>query len=136
LSHYIFGMINVCTTLIFLIVIVFCLTFCLLASNLDPPDLTLLSSWDYRCDPVCLSLHLFFFFFLWYWGLNSGPLTWASLPALSLWRVFQDRVWLIICLGWVWTAILLISASRVSRITGMSQKHLACIYLYVWKNLS
>jgi hypothetical protein len=23
-----------------------------------------------------------FYFFLWYWGLNSGPIPWATLPAL------------------------------------------------------
>jgi hypothetical protein len=32
----------------------------------------------------------FFFFFL-YCSFNSGLLPWATLPALFLWRVFQDR---------------------------------------------
>jgi hypothetical protein len=29
-----------------------------LALNLDPPDLCLLSSWDYRCEPLAPSLAL------------------------------------------------------------------------------
>jgi hypothetical protein len=30
------------------------LTICLgLTSNLNPPDFCLLSSWDYRCEPLC-----------------------------------------------------------------------------------
>jgi hypothetical protein len=40
---------------------------------------------------------------------------------------FQDRVSWTICLGWLWTSILLISASRVARMTGVSQQHLAQI---------
>jgi hypothetical protein len=65
------------------------------------------------------------FFFFQYWGLNSGPMPWATPPALFLWRVFQDRVSRTICLGWLWTAILLISASWVARITVMSHQRLA-----------
>jgi hypothetical protein len=66
-----------------------------------------------------------FFVYGWYWGLNSGPSPWATPPALFLWRVFQDRVSWTICLGWIRTAILLISASWVARITGVSYRHLA-----------
>jgi hypothetical protein len=56
---------------------------------------------------------------VWYWGLNSGPSPWATPPALFLWRVFRDRVSQTICLGWLWTMILLISASWVARIIGI-----------------
>jgi hypothetical protein len=51
------------------------------------------------------------FFFLRYWSLNSGPSPWTTPPALFLWRVFQDSVLWPLCLGWLWTVILLISAS-------------------------
>jgi hypothetical protein len=54
--------------------------------------------------------------FLWYWGLNSGPSPWATPPVLFLWRVFRDRVSQTICLGWLWTVLILISPSRVARI--------------------
>jgi hypothetical protein len=40
---------------------------------------------------------------------------------------FQDRVSRTICLGWIWTMILLIAASWVARITGMNHWHLAWI---------
>jgi hypothetical protein len=73
----------------------------------------------------------FFFVCVCYWGLNSGPSPWATPPALFLWRVFWDRVLWTICPGWPRTVILLISASWVARITGMSHWHLAyeCIFL-------
>jgi hypothetical protein len=37
-------------------------------------------------------------------------------------RYFRDRILLTICLGWLQTAILLISASWVARITGLSHQ--------------
>jgi hypothetical protein len=52
--------------------------------------------------------------------LNSGPSPWATPPALFLWRIFWDRVSWTICLGWFRTAILLVSASWVARIIGVS----------------
>jgi hypothetical protein len=42
-----------------------------------------------------------------------------------LWKVFWDRVSWSICPGWFRTAILLISASLVARITCVSHQHLA-----------
>jgi hypothetical protein len=63
------------------------------------------------------------FFFLWYWCLNSGPISPATPPALFLWWVFQDMVSWTICPGWLRTMILLISASWVARITGVSHWH-------------
>jgi hypothetical protein len=61
-----------------------------------------------------------FFFFFWYWALNSGPSPWAIPPAFFSDGFFQDRVLWNICLGWLWTVILLISGSWVARITGVS----------------
>jgi hypothetical protein len=66
-----------------------------------------------------------FFFFFQYWGLNSGTSPWVTPPALFLWRVFRDGVSQTICPGWLQTAILLISASQIVRITGMSHQLLA-----------
>jgi hypothetical protein len=61
-------------------------------------------------------------FSLRYSGLNSGPSPWATPPALFLWRVFQDRVLQTSCPSWLWTTVLLISASHVARITGVSHQ--------------
>jgi uncharacterized membrane protein YcfT len=41
---------------------------------------------------------------------------------------FRDRVLHTVCLGWLWTMILLISAFWVARITGMSHLHLVLGY--------
>jgi hypothetical protein len=69
---------------------------------------------------IHLFICLFIYLFLQYWGLNSGPTTWATPPALFCDGFFWDRVSQTICLGWVQTAVLLISASWVARITGES----------------
>jgi hypothetical protein len=50
-----------------------------------------------------------------------------SLPALLYIGYFQDRVLQTICLGWPQTAILLISAFWVARITAMSHGHSAIL---------
>jgi hypothetical protein len=44
-----------------------------LASNYDPPDLCLMSSYDFRCEPPVLSLTFFFFFAV--LGLELRPFT-------------------------------------------------------------
>jgi hypothetical protein len=46
-------------------------------------------------------------------------------------RCFWDRVSWSICLGWLWTMILLISASQVVRITGVSHRHLVCRFNFL-----
>jgi hypothetical protein len=61
------------------------------------------------------------------WSLNSVPPPWTTPPALFCVGIFQDRVLETIYVGWLWTAILLISASWVARITGVSCQHLAVI---------
>jgi hypothetical protein len=50
-------------------------------------------------------------------------------PALFCIRYFQDRVSHTICPGWLRTAILLLSVSRVARFTGMSHWHPAALGL-------
>jgi hypothetical protein len=71
----------------------------------------------------------FLFFVLRYRGLNSGTIPWATPPALFCEGFFQDRVLWIFCPGWLWTAIIHISASWVGRITGVS--HL-CLARYIF----
>jgi hypothetical protein len=66
-----------------------------------------------------------FVLFLWYWGLNSSPTPLATLTALFCDGIFRDRDSLTICLGWLQTRILLISASWVTRITSVSHWCLA-----------
>jgi hypothetical protein len=68
----------------------------------------------------CLSLSL---------SLSCNTGAWAQglqletlQPGLFCKQFFQDRVSRVICPGWLWTVILLISASWVARITGMSHQ--------------
>jgi hypothetical protein len=94
--------------------------------NLDFSYLSLPSSPSWYNRKFYLSYpHWKRFFFFRYWGLNLGPTPWATPPALFLWWIFWDRVSWIICLGWLWTTILLISASWVVRIIGVSHCHQA-----------
>jgi hypothetical protein len=69
-------------------------------------------------------LNFFFFFFFWcagVWtqGLHLEPLH----QPFFCDGIFQDRVSWTICLDWFWTVILLISASCVARITGVSHRY-------------
>jgi hypothetical protein len=68
----------------------------------------------------------FFFFLVLGFKLRASHLqvrcstTWVTPPALFCDGYFQDRVSWTICLGWLWATILLISASWVARIIGVS----------------
>jgi hypothetical protein len=75
-------------------------------------------------------------FFLWYWDLNSRSHTcWASaLPlgplhqpffVLGIFEIGSCK--LTFCVGWLQTVIILISASQIPRITGLSHWHPASI---------
>jgi hypothetical protein len=72
----------------------------------------------------CCCCCLFFFFAV--LGLNSGPTPQDTQPAFFFCDgFFWDRVSWTICFGWLQTMILLISASWVARIIGMSHQLLA-----------
>jgi hypothetical protein len=62
-------------------------------------------------------------FFLRYWNLNSGPTPWTTPSPFLWWFFLKDSVSRTICLGWLRTVILLITASWVARITGVSHWH-------------
>jgi hypothetical protein len=66
---------------------------------------------------------LFYYLFIYFavLGLELRAYTWATPPALLLCWVFQDRVLRTICPGWLRILILLISASWVTRIIGVSR---------------
>jgi hypothetical protein len=85
------------------------------------------------------------------WSLNSGPHACSalSLPLDLLSRrssvetlhqsffglsIFQARVSWTVCPGWFWTIILLISASCVASIIGVSHQHLEKIIITLSKS--
>jgi hypothetical protein len=91
------------------------------------------SGWAKIFQPIS---KLFFFFFstgVWTQGLYLEPLHQLILCVCLCVCVsvcmcagfFQGTVWQTNCLGWLWMEILLISASRVARITGVSYWHWA-----------
>jgi hypothetical protein len=61
----------------------------------------------------------------WTQGLVLARQVSATPPALFHVWYFQHSISQTVCLGWPWTEILLIAASRVARITGVSHQHLA-----------
>jgi hypothetical protein len=91
---------------------------------------------QYVCTALRNSNHLFSalvflfcFVFLQYWGLNSGPSSSATPPALFCVGYFWDRV-----SGWLWTVVLLISASWVARITCVShQRPASALFLSMYQ---
>jgi hypothetical protein len=82
--------------------------------------LSLLSDWNHRYLTWLLTWvsHLFVFFStgVWTQGIHLEPLYHQPFFGDGL---FWDRVSWTICLGWLWTKILLISASWVARVTGL-----------------
>jgi hypothetical protein len=62
--------------------------------------------------------------------LNSEPSSWATPPAHFWDRFFWDRVSWTISLGWLWTAILLISASWVAKIIWVSHQCPAHFFVF------
>jgi hypothetical protein len=63
-------------------------------------------------------------FFLQYWGLNSGPTSLTTPPPFFFFFfcIFLIGSHKLLAWGWLWTVILLVSASWVARITGMGQQ--------------
>jgi hypothetical protein len=57
-------------------------------------------------------------------GFELRTYTFSHFISPFFWWFFQDRVSQTICLAWLGTVILLISASWIARITGMSHQHL------------
>jgi hypothetical protein len=81
----------------------------------------------------------FFFFFLsstgvWTQDLHLEPL---HQPFYCDFFFFWDRISQTICPGWLWTTVLLISASWIATITGVSQGHPAKFSTYEvkWRTL-
>jgi hypothetical protein len=102
------------------------------------PTLVSDSYWDWNGDSPHRKLSGFFFcfFFLATWGfvlrelglLGRCSTTWATLSSLffCVLGIFEiGRVSWTVCPGWLPTVILLISASWVARITGVSHRRLA-----------
>jgi hypothetical protein len=70
---------------------------------------------------------LFFFFFVFLGFYLRAFFTLSQFTALFCDGFLQDRVSKTICLGWLQTSNLLISASCIPRITGVCHQHLANI---------
>jgi hypothetical protein len=86
-----------------------------------------------RPAPRSHLFYLFIYLFWQYWGLNSGPHTWATPPTpFCVWYSW-DKFSRTLCPGWLRTNILLISASWVARITGMCLGHPA--QALIWRKL-
>jgi hypothetical protein len=78
---------------------------------------------------VYIYIYIFFFFFV-ALGLEYRAYTLSHSISPFCVRYFWDRVSWTICPGWLWTAILLISA-WVARIIGVSHWHPATIWYYI-----
>jgi hypothetical protein len=85
--------------------------------------------------------HVFCLFFVFsVLRLNSGSMSWATPPA-QVFEYFWGRVSWTICSSWLWTLMLLISASWVARITGVTHRCPAifwccCLFCFVSINFS
>jgi hypothetical protein len=100
---------------------------------LNRPNWSLSIYWRFQSILIgfyfLINLKLKYLILFWYWGLNSGPKPWATPPALfweGFFRVRSSRI----CRGWLRNFILLlISASWVAGITGVSLQHLTVCFL-------
>jgi hypothetical protein len=82
-----------------------------------------------------------FVLFWWDWGLNSGLFTYKA--DTIVWAIRLVLVALVIlemggvsqtyCLGWLWTAILWISASQVGRIKGWATGTWPSLVIFFWE---
>jgi hypothetical protein len=85
------------------------------------PGILFLFTWLVSAYLSALGWDATFFFFFVVTGLElrAYTLSHSTSPFYVCVRYFQDRVSRTICSGWLWTLILLISASWVARITGV-----------------
>jgi hypothetical protein len=78
-------------------------------------------------------IFVFFFFYstgVWTQGLHLEPLH-QPFCVCVWWVFFKIGSLETVCPGWLWTLILLISASWVARITDVSHRCLACTYIFL-----
>jgi hypothetical protein len=83
---------------------------------------------DRGCTTWVMSQPFFFFFLVLGLELKAFTLNHSASPFCD--RYFQDRFSQTICPSWLRTTILLISASWVAKITGMSHQHLALPFCF------
>jgi hypothetical protein len=81
---------------------------------------------------LCELSFLSFFFAIVRFEFRAFTLSHCTSP--FLWWFFLARVLQTICLGWLWTVSLLIYASWVARITGVSHWHFLILlkFVIVW----
>jgi hypothetical protein len=85
--------------------------------------------WDWAIWFSVLTFSYFIFIYLQYWGLNLGPTPWATSLALfkkGFFKIGSHELFSQLAL------YLLISASWVARITGVSHWCLATLIFYTW----
>jgi hypothetical protein len=111
--HEIYSYVSVCVCIILRRLAI--LIFSLLTQNY--------STLMYVCMYVCIYL-------LQFWGLNSGPSPRATPPALFCDVLSWEKGLRTVCPSWPQSMILLISASWVARITGVSHWLLALFNLF------
>jgi hypothetical protein len=105
-----------------------------LASNYDPPGISLPSSYDYRRESPALGYFKGFVCLFCGTGAWNQGLHFEPLHQPFLWQVFfKIGSHGTICPGWLQTMILLISASGVIKFTGMSHQRPA--YFKFFKEL-
>jgi hypothetical protein len=95
----------------------------------------LASTNERKCDTgLFLFIYLsFIYFILAVLGFELRAYTLSHSTSLILcWVFFQGRVSWTICPGWLWTSILLISASWVAGITGMSHQNPIGLFRLTW----